>query len=542
VAVDRSIERGRAAFDRMEWTEACAAFGSCSELGVDDLERLAGASYLLGADDESASAWERAHLAAVDAGDASRAAHIACWLGITYMLKSEGARAGGWYARAERLLADVDALGSAQGLLLVPAFLAALGSGDHDTAWSFSEQMLAIGHECADKDIITLGLLSRGEVLIATGDPAGAMKFLDEAMVSVTTGETSHIASGIVYCAVIDACVSAFDLRRAAEWTDALTEWCATQPDRVPFRGICLVHRAQVLQARGRWTEAMSEAAGARVRLAEAAHPALGLAWYQQAELHRLRGEHDDAERAYRAAGEHGHEPAPGLALLRLAEGDVRAARAAIERMLAERRDVLGRAMLLSAAVEILLAAGDLDAAHDAADELAGIAEQTDVPLLRATAAAAEGSVALAAGDTAAALRALRAACDLWRDLVLPYEVALTRVEIARACRLLGDDDAAAIEVDLARAVFTGLGAQPAVARVDALGGEAGLARPPDPLTEREHEVLRLVASGKTNREIASELVISEHTVARHLQNMFTKLGISSRTAAAAYAFERGLA
>jgi ATP/maltotriose-dependent transcriptional regulator MalT len=540
--VDRSIERGRAAFDRMEWSAARAAFSVCADLEVDDLERLAVASYLLGADDESASAWERAHSAAVDAGDTNRAASFAWWLGITYLLHSEAARAGGWFARAERLLAHVDAPGSAQGLLLVPALLDALGAGDHETARSLAEQMLAIGHRCDDKDVITLGLLSRGEAMIAAGDAVGAMKFLDEAMVSVTTGETSHITSGIVYCAVIDACMSAFDLRRAAEWTDALTEWCATQPDRVPFRGICLVHRAQVLQARGRWTEAMSEAARARVRLAEAAHPAQGLAWYQQAELHRLRGDFDEAERAYRAAGEHGHEAAPGLALLRLAEGDVRAARAAIDRMLAERSDMLGRAMLLAAAVEILLAAEDLPAAHAAATELASTAQHTDVPMLRATAKAAEGSVAIAAGDAPAALRALRDACDLWRDLVLPYEVALTRVEIARACRLLGDDDAAAIEVDLARTTFTDLGAQPDVARADAFEGPEGLARAPDPLTVREREVLRLVASGKTNREIASELVISEHTVARHLQNMFAKLGISSRTAAAAYAFEQGLA
>jgi len=285
----------------------------------------------------------------------------------------------------------------------------------------------------------------------------------------------------------------------------------------------------------------MMEAVRARERLSATAHPALGLACYQQAELHRLRGEFEEAERAYRAAGEHGYEPAPGLALLRLAEGDVRAARAAIERMLAERSHALGRAMLLGAAVEILLAAGDPSAARVAAEELTAIAHEADVPVLRATAASAAGSVALTSGDPTTALRTLRDACALWHELALPYEVALSRVEIARACRLLGDDDAAAIEIDLARSVFNGLGAQPAIARVDVLGRRRGTARSADPLTDREREVLRLVAAGKTNREIASELVISEHTVARHLQNMFTKLGISSRTAAASYAYERGL-
>jgi ATP/maltotriose-dependent transcriptional regulator MalT len=539
--MDRSIDRGRAAFDRKAWSEARAAFAACHDLGVDDLDRLAIAAHLVGADDESAAAWERAHLVAADLGDADRAAHFACWLAITYLLAGEVAHAGGWLARAERLVEQADERGSARGLLLVPAFLQALDSGDGDTAEGFAEEMLAIGHRSRDKDVLAFGLLCHGEAMIAKGHPLDGMRLFDEAMVSVTTGEVSPITSGIVYCGVIESCVGAFDLRRAAEWTDALADWCAAQPDLVPFRGQCLVHRSQVLQARGRWSDAMAEALRARERLSEAAHPALGLACYQQAELHRLRGEFAEAERAYREAGEHGYEPAPGLARLRLAEGDARAARTAIDRMLTERSDAMGRAMLLGAAVEILLAADDLAGARSAVDELTDIARVADVPLLRATAAAAAGTVALAAGDSQTALRTLRDACALWHELALPYEVALTRVEIARACRLLGDEDAAAIEVDLARSTFNGLGAQPDIVRVDDLGTHTRIARSADPLTEREHEVLRLVAAGKTNREIASELVISEHTVARHLQNMFTKLGVSSRTAAASYAYERGL-
>jgi ATP/maltotriose-dependent transcriptional regulator MalT len=539
--MDRAIDRGRAAFDRRSWNEARAALGSCPELGADDLERLAIAAYLVGADEDSAAAWERAHRAAADDGDSERAARCAGWLGIIYLLQSELARAGGWIARAERFADDDAAQGGARGLVLVPAFLEALGAGDRDTARRLADEMLAIGQRSGDRDVLALGLLSRGEVTIAFGDAVGAMRFLDDAMVSVTTGEVSPIVSGIVYCAVIDACMGAFDLRRAAEWTDALEQWCAAQPDLVPFRGQCLVHRSQVLQARGRWADAMTAAARARTHLSEPLHPALGLACYQQAELHRLRGEYDEAERAYRAAGEHGREPAPGLALLRLAEGDVAAARAVIDRMLAERPDALGRALLLDAAVEIRVAADDLAAARDAADELATIAGTTDAPLLRAAAASAAGSVALAAGDAPTALRTLRDACAVWRELGLPYEVALTRVEIARACRLFGDDDAAAIEVDAARATFAGLGAHTAIARVDELDEASSETRSDDPLTAREREVLRLVSSGKTNREIASELVISEHTVARHLQNIFAKLGISSRTAAAAYAYERGL-
>jgi ATP/maltotriose-dependent transcriptional regulator MalT len=454
-------------------------------------------------------------------------------------LRGDVARAGGWFARAERLVDEADQDSVARGFLLIPRSLQALATGDAVTAYALDSEIVDIAVRCGDRDLLAFGLLGSGQSSLALGETGRAMKLLDEVMVSVTSGEVSPIPAGIAYCAVIEACMDVFDLRRAAEWTEALHGWCASQPDLVPYRGQCLVHRSQVLQAHGAWAEAVSEVERACLRLSDPVHPALGQALYQQGELHRVRGEYAEAERAYRAASQQGREPAPGLALLRAAEGNVDAAVAATRRMVEESRGQLSQPTMLAAAVEVLLTGADVEAAQAACDELAKIADAVAAPLLRAIADYAIGSVLLAEGDVAAALGALRRACTVWRELEMPFDAARARVQIALGCRALGDHDAADLELDAARAVFERLDAKPNLAYVMQLAGSA----PPHPanLTNRECEVLRLVAAGNTNREIASDLVISAHTVARHLQNIFTKLGVSSRAAATAYAYTHGL-
>jgi ATP/maltotriose-dependent transcriptional regulator MalT len=349
-------------------------------------------------------------------------------------------------------------------------------------------------------------------------------------------GEVSPIPAGIIYCAVVDGCVEACDLRRAAEWTEALRRWCDDQPDLVPYRGQCMVHRSQVLLAQGSWADAATEAELACRRLADPLHPALGLAHYQRGELHRLRGELDAAAEAYREASRCGHDPVPGFALLRLAEGDVDGAVRAVRRMLDEHGVGPARSGLLAAAVEARLAAGDTAEAGELAEELGELAAAMGTEMVSAFAEHARGTVLLASGDVPAAIAALRAACKTWRDLQMPYEVARTRFQLGVAYRAVGDDDAAELELDGARATFQSLGAAVELARI-----EAAAPAEPGVLTGRERQVLRLVASGKTNREIAGELVISEHTVSRHLQNMFMKLGVTSRAAATAYAYEHHL-
>ena len=348
------------------------------------------------------------------------------------------------------------------------------------------------------------------------------------------------MVAGAVYCSVIEACQEVFDLKRAQQWTSALTHWCDTQPDLVPFSGQCLVHRAEIMQFHGAWTDAIDAARRAGERLLSRPQPAVGSAFYRQAELHRLRGEFAPAEASYQQASRWGREPQPGLALLRLAQGQLDAANTAIRRVLDAAQGRVARTRLLPAFVEIMVAAGDVRAARGAADELSTVADGLDAPLLRALAADAQGRAQLAEGDPRAALVTLRRGWAAWQELAVPYEAARVRVVIGLACRELGDDEAAEMELDAACWVFDDLGAATDLARTRALSRTAA-AKAAGGLTARELEVLRLVATGKTNRSVAADLFLSEKTVARHVHNIFTKLELSNRAAATAYAYEHDL-
>jgi DNA-binding NarL/FixJ family response regulator len=517
-----------------DWSSVYADLsGRADELAPGELDQLAVAAYLLGRDDESVRAFERAHAGHAAAGDVRLAARSAYWLAVTLILRGEMAPGGGWMARAARLAEEVDD-DEVRALLLVPDLLGALDSGDAARADAVTCQMLELSAASQDPDVLAITHLSRGQALLLGGAGRDAMNLFDEVMVGVMAGEVSPIPAGLAYCIVVDCCMQACDVRRASEWTDALSRWCDAQPDLVPYRGQCLVHRSQVLQFRGAWDEAIEEAAHAERHLSDPPHPALGMALYQQGELRRLRGDYAGAEGFYRSASAHGRDPRPGLALLRMAQGKTDAAAATLERMLGESELQLDRAVVVVAAVDVLLAVGDLASARAAADELAAIAGAGDVALLHAMSDYASGCIA---SDAGTALVALRRSLAAFRELGSSYDEARVRVKIAGVCAALGDVDTQSIELDAARDVFTRLGAAPDLA---ALGGRA----PADdlPITDREVEVLKLVAKGMTNREIAAALVLSEHTIARHLQNIFLKLGVSSRSAATAYAYENGLA
>lgn len=535
-----TLQRCRELFREHAWAECYAALAASDRstlLKGPDLELLATVAFLCGDDAVSDDAWSRGYRSYLDDGRPLQAARCAFWLGFGLTNRGETARAGGWLSRAGQLVGDQGTDCVEHGYLIVPRARLSVLSGDPEAGYALAAEAITVADRHHDPDLGTLARLVAGHARLLLEDPARGFALLDEVMVAVTEGEVSPTVSGLAYCSVIAACRDMFDVRRAREWTSALTRWCEARPDLVPYRGLCLVHRTQIMQLDGAWNDAIAEAHLACERLAD--HPAVGAAFYELGELHRLRGELALAEDMYRKANQWGHRPEPGLVLLRLAQGRVAAAEAGVRRLLGEPTAALARAQVLDAAVRVLLEAGCLEDARQAAGELTRLAEGAQAPLLRALAAQATGEVLLAGGDAGPALALLRQAWLAWRDLETPYQAARVRLAIGSALRDLGDEDSAQMEFDSARWVFDRLGATPDLARAEALARGATAA--PSLLTAREVEVLRLVAAGLTNREIAAELVLSEKTVARHLSNVYAKLDLSSRAGATAYAYDHRL-
>ena len=537
-----SADTGLSAFDRRAWADAFAELSQADRaapLEPDELERLATAAYLLGRDDESVATWERAHRERLRRGDVPGAAACAGWIVFVLINGGQAAPAGGWTARGLRLLDEAAHDGPERGLLMGPAALLRALAGDWAGAAELAGRAAELGRRFDDGDVVALARNVEGRALIAQGRPDEGMRLLDEAMAAVVADEVCEMVAGAVYCSVIEACQVVFDVRRAQEWTAALTRWCDSQPDLVPFSGDCLVHRAEILGLRGAWPAALEAAQRAAERLLRRPQPAVGAAVYRQGEVHRLSGRFAQAEDAYRQASRWGHDAQPGLALLRLAQGVADGAAASIRSAVEAASAGPERVRLLPAVVEIAAATGNAGAARSGADDLSAAAAALDAPLLRAQAAQAEGTVLLLEGAAQSALGVLRAAWKAWQTLEVPYEAARVRVLIGLACRELGDADTAEMELDAACWVFGELGASHDLARAQALSRRPS--EMPAPLTGRELEVLRLVATGKTNRAIASDLFLSDKTVARHVSNILGKLGLPSRAAATAYAYEHGL-
>ena len=409
-AADGGTGRG-AAYERQRWAEAYTQLNAAdarTPLDVGDLEHLAFAAYLSGHDQQSTDAWARCYRLHLEADEPEEALRSAFWLGYELMQRGDAAQGGGWMAQADQLAAARHLECVECGYLLVPHALMRLHLGAHSDAFDLFAEAGVMAERFDDDDLRALSCLGRGQALTCMGRWNDGVVLFDQAMTSVTNGLISPVVSGIIYCAVIDQCQEAFDVRRSHEWTQALTHWCDRQEGLVPYRGQCMVHRSHVLRVHGAWSDALDEARRARDRLSDPPHPAIGMAHYELGELYRLRGDLAAAEMAYKRAHELGRSPQPGLALIQLSQGRIEAAAAGIDAALAGAADAVTRARLLPAFVEIMVAADRTDVAEGAADELADLGDRDHVAYLAAAASHATAAVALARNDPREALRSLR--------------------------------------------------------------------------------------------------------------------------------------
>lgn len=535
------VRVGRAAFGQRDWTGAREAFrqaAAIEALAADDVFALADCAWWLGKIDEALEAYEQAHRLYLEDGIPSRAAMASLLLGAHAMERGDHAVGSGWMGRARRLLRDAPE-GAEHGYPLYWELFDAMGRGDLEQALALAGRMQDLGQRFADTNLVAVGVMGEGRALVKQGEVSRGMALLDEAMVTALSDELHPLWTGVIYCHLMDVCHELVDVQRAGEWTEATASWCDTVGEAVVYRGICRVHRAQVFQRQGAWEDAEQAAIRASDDL-EGVHVGTAAeAHYELGELHRLRGDLLAAEHSFRRAHELGREPQPGLALLQASRHRTDAACTSLRSALAERADDrLGRVRLCAALVEVALAAGEVETARAASAELRATARAYDSAGLDALAQQAQGAVLLAEGQAEDALRPLRTACRLWREEDAPYDAARTRLLLTQAYQALDDEDAAALELDAAQVAFELLGAGPDARRADQLRDRP---KPPGGLSQRELEVLRLVATGKTNQQVAADLYISDKTVARHLANIYTKLGLSTRAAATAYAFEHGL-
>jgi DNA-binding CsgD family transcriptional regulator len=527
--VGGSLAEARAAYERRDWLRACDAYRAAlvdESLSGEDLYCYANTYWWLGRLDEALPILADAHQALLREAAPRTAALVALDTGYTFALRGDEAQASGWMARAARLLErEGDCV--ERGYLVYCNAEEAVGVADVDHVLTLVDDVRDIGRRFGDPCLVALSAVLEGRVRIKQGSVTEGMSLLDEAMVAALSDELDPGWAGNIYCNLMLTCYELADWQRADEWTSATARWCEAMPGAGPFMGICRLHRAQVMHMRGDWQRAEEEVRRVCEELATFHVTMVAEAHYQLGEVRRQRGDLEAAEMAFADAHRLGRDPQPGLAQLRLAQGRPASALAMITRALSGRDVPLDRAHLLPAAVEILVAAGAVDRAVAAGDELRSLAATYGTAGLRAQASTAAGIVALAAGDAGSATECLQEAVTIWRRIGARYEVARARVLLGRALALAGDADAAAMESRTATAELDALG-------VAAPGASGAGKRRDDGLSGREAEVLHLVADGCSNQEIADKLVLSVRTVERHLMSAYQKLGFSGRGARAA--------
>jgi DNA-binding CsgD family transcriptional regulator len=539
-----TIQAARDAYRCGEWADATALFLSAdavSELEIDDIEALAWAAGIAAQDRVMLAALERVYAHHAARKDHEASARAAFWSGLRHMMIGEAGLGAGWLQRAAKHAEETAPDCVQRGYLLLPQVFMHRGKQAYETAIEIANTAIAIGEKADEPDLIALAGSLKGGMLFRLGRIDEGYVPIDEAMLLANTGRLSPVVSGTVYCEIVGSCCRVLEMVRAREWTAILNDWCRRNPQAKAFNGVCRVHRAEVLQLEGNWNEAFAEAGRAGHGLeGTTEQTAMANAAYRRGEILRLRGEFEAADAEYRRAGEMAIDPQPGLALLRLAQGQSDEAAAMIRRALDTARDMTRKAALLPAGIEILIACRDLDAAKSLRDQMKEIAELFNTEILARVADQSLGSLAMAQGKFSEASAALIAAREYWSEFGAPYLVARLRLDIALAYAELGDAEGAGMELDAAEKAFHELGAEPDLVRLRAIRARTH-APVANVLTAREREVLALMADGGSNPAIAEELGLSPKTVNRHAENIFDKLGVSSRAAAVAKALKTGV-
>ncbi len=542
-ATRQIAEAARAAYRKGAWADATELFLRADAevpLEVEDLEALVWAAGIAARDREMLAALERVYVHHEAIGDHENCARAAFWSGLRNMMIGEVGLGSGWLQRAHKHVEQTSPDCVQRGFLLLPQVLMHRGKGAYEAAIEIADTAMAFGEKARDCDLIALAGSLKGGILFRLGRIDEGYAPIDEAMVLANSHSLSPIVSGVVYCEIVSSCCRVLEMARAREWTAILNEWCRRNPQAKAFNGVCQVHRAEILQLEGNWRGAFAEAERAGEGLkGTTEQTAMANAAYRRAEILRLRGDFTASEAEYRRAAEIGIDPQPGLALLRLAQGRGDEAAPMIRRALETAGDKPRKTALLPAGVEICIACGDLETAENLCGEMAEIAELFGTEILARVTDQSYGLLWLARGEQADAVTALSRARTYWSAFGAPYLAARLRVDIARGCDELGDADGAALELNAAEKVFRDLGAEPDLARIRTI---RGVAKPQvGSLTLREREVLSLMAEGCSNREIASDLGLSPKTVNRHAENIFGKLGVSSRAAAVANGLKTGV-
>lgn len=461
MALADSLLGAREALAQHAWADAYELLKRADEeigLDPDDLAGLGEAAWWVGRIKECIDARSRAFAGCVAQGRKVEAGLLSLRLAEDHFHRLEGSISRGWLARAERLLSEDETSVGFGWLARTRALIAFEGEGDIDKALHWAERGLEIA-AAGDRDLYALSLHDKGRLLIAQGRIDEGMPLMEEAMVAAIGGELGAMATGRIYCNMIDICEKMAEYGRAAQWDQAAQQWCERVGITSGFPGICRVKRAGIMLFRGRWHEAEDEARRATEELSDfLTFAAVG--FKEIGEIRLRMGDLEGAEQAFLQANQLGHDPQPGLALLRLAQGHPEAARQMVTTALAQDSLIdLQRAKLLPALVEICLAEGDLPAADAAAKELGTLAARFGSKAILAAAAFSEGGVALARGEVDSAVEMSRRASRLWADEDLPYEAARARLQTGEAYRRGGSAASAAMELDAARRAFQELGA-----------------------------------------------------------------------------------